>query len=154
MWRIWWAPNNASRWQIGFNSAFEVLMPKAITIVVSRQQTTKRPCDVTFLHSFEVEYMNCEMFRSDSETSSCSLISPLACSMKKWSSDCSGKIWEAKENLCISLTYLRPRTFFTLKSMKWTLTRNAKEVHGNHYRTCSQVLKSVHWEFYTIAFSF
>ena len=21
-WRIWWAPNNASRWQMGFNSAF------------------------------------------------------------------------------------------------------------------------------------
>jgi hypothetical protein len=25
-WRIWWAPNNASRWQIGFNSAFEGLI--------------------------------------------------------------------------------------------------------------------------------
>jgi len=23
-WRIWWAPNNASRWQMGFNSAFKV----------------------------------------------------------------------------------------------------------------------------------
>ena len=22
-WRIWWAPNNASRWQMGFNSAFK-----------------------------------------------------------------------------------------------------------------------------------
>jgi len=21
-WKIWWAPNNASRWQMGFNSAF------------------------------------------------------------------------------------------------------------------------------------
>ena len=25
MWRIWWAPNNASRWQIGFNWAFKGL---------------------------------------------------------------------------------------------------------------------------------
>jgi hypothetical protein len=25
-WRIWWAPNKASKWQMGFNSAFEVLM--------------------------------------------------------------------------------------------------------------------------------
>jgi len=25
MWKIWWAPNNASRWQMGFNSAFEEL---------------------------------------------------------------------------------------------------------------------------------
>jgi len=23
-WRIWWAPNNASKWQMGFNSAFKV----------------------------------------------------------------------------------------------------------------------------------
>jgi len=22
-WRIWWAPNNASRWQMGFNTAFK-----------------------------------------------------------------------------------------------------------------------------------
>jgi hypothetical protein len=25
MWRIWWAPNNASRWQMGFNSEFKGL---------------------------------------------------------------------------------------------------------------------------------
>jgi hypothetical protein len=25
-WRIWWAPNNASKWQMGFNSAFNVLI--------------------------------------------------------------------------------------------------------------------------------
>jgi len=24
-WRIWWAPNNASRWQMGFNLAFKGL---------------------------------------------------------------------------------------------------------------------------------
>jgi hypothetical protein len=24
-WRIWWAPNNASKWQMGFNLAFKVL---------------------------------------------------------------------------------------------------------------------------------
>jgi len=26
MWRIWWASNNASRWQMGFNSAFKGLI--------------------------------------------------------------------------------------------------------------------------------
>jgi len=25
-WRIWWARNNASKWQMGFNSAFKGLM--------------------------------------------------------------------------------------------------------------------------------
>jgi len=24
-WRIWWAPNNGCRWQLGFNSAFKGL---------------------------------------------------------------------------------------------------------------------------------
>jgi len=27
-WRIWWAPNNASKWQVGFNSAFKGLRQK------------------------------------------------------------------------------------------------------------------------------
>jgi len=25
-WKIWWAPNNASKWQMGFNWAFKGLM--------------------------------------------------------------------------------------------------------------------------------
>jgi len=25
MWRIWWAPNNASKWQMGFNWAYKEL---------------------------------------------------------------------------------------------------------------------------------
>ena len=28
-WRIWWAPNNASKWQMGFNSAFKSLTLEA-----------------------------------------------------------------------------------------------------------------------------
>jgi len=27
-WRIWWAPNNASKWQMGFNPAFNPLNPE------------------------------------------------------------------------------------------------------------------------------
>jgi len=27
MWKIWWAPNNASKWQMGFISAFKGLIP-------------------------------------------------------------------------------------------------------------------------------
>ena len=30
MWRIWWAPNNVSKWQMGFNSAFKGLINKYI----------------------------------------------------------------------------------------------------------------------------
>ena len=30
-WKIWWAPNNASKWQMGFNSAFIGLIPLSDT---------------------------------------------------------------------------------------------------------------------------
>jgi len=33
-WRIWWVPNNASRWQMGFNSAFKGLKcPLTLTLL-------------------------------------------------------------------------------------------------------------------------
>jgi hypothetical protein len=32
MWRIWCAPNNARRWQMGFNSAFKGLTGSAIRV--------------------------------------------------------------------------------------------------------------------------
>jgi len=34
-WRIWWAPNNASKWQVGFNSAFKGLIIQISIMVVS-----------------------------------------------------------------------------------------------------------------------
>jgi hypothetical protein len=30
-WKIWWAPNNANRWQMGFNSAFKGLTLNSMT---------------------------------------------------------------------------------------------------------------------------
>jgi len=35
-WRIWWAPNNASRWQMRFNSAFKPSSWPVITIILRR----------------------------------------------------------------------------------------------------------------------
>jgi len=32
-WSIWWAPNNASRWQLGFNSAFKGLTVLRVTLI-------------------------------------------------------------------------------------------------------------------------
>ena len=34
MWRIWWASNNSSRWQIGFNSAFKGLKQVAVVVYI------------------------------------------------------------------------------------------------------------------------
>jgi hypothetical protein len=31
-WRKWWTPNNASKWQMGFNSAFKGLMEVFVVI--------------------------------------------------------------------------------------------------------------------------
>ena len=30
-WKIWWAPNNANKWQMGFNSEFKGLSPSEIS---------------------------------------------------------------------------------------------------------------------------
>jgi len=38
-WRIWWAPNNASKWQIRFNSTFEGLSPNRIKKEIVVRQT-------------------------------------------------------------------------------------------------------------------
>jgi len=37
-WRIWWVPNNARRWQMGFNSAFKGL----ILLIKNRRLIAKR----------------------------------------------------------------------------------------------------------------
>jgi hypothetical protein len=34
-WRIWWAPNNASKWKMGFNSAFKGLIRRIEGIKVT-----------------------------------------------------------------------------------------------------------------------
>jgi len=42
MWRIWWAPNNASRWQVGFNSAFKELTSVCKLCTVNQRMTPKQ----------------------------------------------------------------------------------------------------------------
>jgi hypothetical protein len=39
-WRIWWAPNNASKWQMEFNSAFKGLICKLFWPATSRTWTS------------------------------------------------------------------------------------------------------------------
>ena len=46
-WKIWWAPNNASRWQMGFNSAFKGLIPLFQPLVTASAQ---RLCCITLHH--------------------------------------------------------------------------------------------------------
>jgi len=38
-WRIWWAPNNASIWQMGFNSVLEGLIHITVYILVVLKET-------------------------------------------------------------------------------------------------------------------
>jgi len=40
-WRIWYAPNNASKWQMGFNSAFKWLIHFRETMCVSLRRPHK-----------------------------------------------------------------------------------------------------------------
>jgi hypothetical protein len=50
-WRIRWAPNNASKWQMGFNSAFEELMIWIILILHCKQS------DPDFLESVQTIFL-------------------------------------------------------------------------------------------------
>jgi hypothetical protein len=45
-WRIWWAPNNASRWQMGFNSALRGLKMYGHTNVKYYLLLTKAMCSL------------------------------------------------------------------------------------------------------------
>jgi len=48
MWRIWWASNNASRWQMGFNSAFKGLIDKIVHLFWSVLYSYNRSLPVRY----------------------------------------------------------------------------------------------------------
>ena len=52
-WRIWWDPNNASKWQMGFNSAF-----KGLSLVMSQQRVCFCMLSL-FIHSFLLACAEC-----------------------------------------------------------------------------------------------
>jgi hypothetical protein len=41
MWKIWWAPNNAGRWQMGFNSVFKGLKTKRLLSYLKTQSVPR-----------------------------------------------------------------------------------------------------------------
>jgi hypothetical protein len=43
-WRIWWAPNNASRWQMGFNSVLKELRTPGVDAGFSLLNLKSSPC--------------------------------------------------------------------------------------------------------------
>jgi len=57
-WRIWWAPNNASRRQLGFNSAFKGL--KVGKWPVSKSELTNRYLKqlLSYINSIDLEKIN------------------------------------------------------------------------------------------------
>jgi len=48
-WRIWWASNNANRWQMGLNSAFKGLNYMTSSCVVDARISISIPCRCYFL---------------------------------------------------------------------------------------------------------
>jgi uncharacterized membrane protein len=56
-WRIWWASNNASRWQIGFNSAFEELKKTAGLTLVNFQLDAQNSYLFTYNTFIKILYM-------------------------------------------------------------------------------------------------
>jgi len=69
MWRIWWAPNNTSGWQIGFNSAFKGLRIVTLCNVAywcNMWYTTGATCD-TLLVQHVIHYW-CNMWYTTGAT--------------------------------------------------------------------------------------
>jgi hypothetical protein len=86
-WKIWWAPNNVSRWHKGFNSAFKELIvefhviPTEISCLTSLIITTLIPkvplrCGASYWHSVQPLTLPCSWWVQPS-TFSGSLISSL-----------------------------------------------------------------------------
>jgi hypothetical protein len=54
MWRVWWAPNNASKWQMGFNSAFKGLSFLIKNVICRRQMIYHKQFeDAVGIHTFQ-----------------------------------------------------------------------------------------------------
>ena len=63
--RIWWAPNNASRWQMGFNSAFKGLKMKGLfhtagmrADILSRYLPNSHSTEMSGLACFQTNTLN------------------------------------------------------------------------------------------------
>jgi len=72
MWRIGWAPNNASRWQMGFNSVFKGLKQSAYHTAhaVTEQQ---RKMTLMLCTAFKNMYVHWGCFTLDDMSDSCAL---------------------------------------------------------------------------------
>ena len=62
-WRIWWVPNNASRWQMGFNSGFKGLSGRlSISVQYGRRYTEQRMAFFPFIqfirNIFHIAYLS------------------------------------------------------------------------------------------------
>jgi hypothetical protein len=52
MWRKWWTPNNASKWQKGFNSAFKGLILILLTVHLWTRNTNMNNVPDRMLQSY------------------------------------------------------------------------------------------------------
>ena len=62
MWKIWWAPNKASWWQMGFNSAFKGLI-KSVISFSSNPHLNKNSCRVSYLLKLAEFHMSSQCFK-------------------------------------------------------------------------------------------
>jgi len=64
MWKIWWAPNNVSRWQMGFNSAFKgltIIWAKYEFVEITAPNNINSQLDATVTHLID-NYNQLNMF--------------------------------------------------------------------------------------------
>jgi len=69
MWRIGWAPNNASKWQMEFKFAFKglIFLDPCVAVWISRNTNKMRPCNRIYYYKV---YWRLNMFRAAHRSSS------------------------------------------------------------------------------------
>jgi len=132
MWRIWWAPNNASKWQMGFNSAFKGLIFYYVTSTSWCFYLKKvTECDL-------VEYKNVSLlsFPLHFPTSVCTLFPHsyftlyknwanlflILCSYKSWSSFCMSFIRDRGSTVVKVLCYKLEDRWFDPSWCHWNFS--------------------------------
>jgi len=120
MWRIGWAPNNASRWQMGFNSAFKGLMPKWLNLwraIVNTVVTIRVPWNQG------IPWLPEELFASQEGLWSVKLVDWL---FRQWRDLFDGRIF------CVAWRWNLSCLFTMLPLHLWLRTRNQLSRFPSH----------------------
>ena len=103
-WSIWWAPNNASRWQMGFNSAFKGLKMEGHCSLRSLEPITR--CCSIIPHKHEVFDHLFSVVQKPAKIGPRRLIFEVSSSRTIKHTHLAGLFWTSEERFAEAATYI------------------------------------------------